>query len=673
MQNMTQADLKVGMKDKQNEVINHLDGYCKEPDSLPISMENLHDSNFLGKETDNSVLLEREGGGFQTSSELDHLKVVNHVIEDTKSEGGDLPQENGVGEVLYNQIGTVGSKMLTCDEENRDKVLRGSKFERFMAPNDCDNNGQNELPDSGAQILDSKSFQADSTLYTDKSVMECEVTQLIVCCNDIDCQHVKDIGVDKGEPPEEKDLIDKHTDKFVAPHVSEPSIEYWTNETTGRLDYELQLPEELTSPAQPDFSDLTSNSKEERTSISPVVLSESERLQAGKVKENGPNAEKNIGNMIEEYVLVEESLVTTVLPLEKFGTRSFLRSFMDSLNSQGEEVAVQSNQSMKANPQGPGRELDSEKSNQTDLLSRNLSDDDREKPCKAEDVPYHNYRNFTNPLAAHDDQFANMSEREEEYALESEFRNSCNPFLVTDIHHETLLKNMEGHSTNPFRAEIQTAVVEVSTGEILPTMEANHKENFNPFACSESAAPSIGKDTEHIFQVPAESPKRSTNNPFADHKVENADMDRNCESLNQQPELNHNEDSYNPFTNTEIECSGINKIDGNTTAPPEHQSAELRHLHDHEGASKHVSFANPGEAGIGETSFSAVSGRITYSGPIAFSGSTSLRSDSSTTSTRSFAFPVLQSEWNSSPVRMERADRRKLRGGWKHGIFCCKF
>ncbi|KAM7516273.1 hypothetical protein LguiA_005856 [Lonicera macranthoides] len=45
----------------------------------------------------------------------------------------------------------------------------------------------------------------------------------------------------------------------------------------------------------------------------------------------------------------------------------------------------------------------------------------------------------------------------------------------------------------------------------------------------------------------------------------------------------------------------------------------------------------------GESSFSILafrSGHITYLGPIPFFGSISLRSDSSTTSTRSFAFPV---------------------------------
>ncbi|MBA0592855.1 hypothetical protein Gorai_009824, partial [Gossypium raimondii] len=80
------------------------------------------------------------------------------------------------------------------------------------------------------------------------------------------------------------------------------------------------------------------------------------------------------------------------------------------------------------------------------------------------------------------------------------------------------------------------------------------------------------------------------------------------------------------------------------------------------------------QRGYGECSFSAA-GLITYSGPIAYSGSLSHRSDSSTTSTRSFAFPILQSEWNSSPVRMAKAEGRHYRKhrGWRQGLLCCRF
>lgn len=82
-------------------------------------------------------------------------------------------------------------------------------------------------------------------------------------------------------------------------------------------------------------------------------------------------------------------------------------------------------------------------------------------------------------------------------------------------------------------------------------------------------------------------------------------------------------------------------------------------------------------SGLGESSFSAAGSLpslISYSGPVAYSGSISLRSDSSTTSTRSFAFPILQTEWNSSPVRMAEADRRHYRKHkWRRGLLCCRF
>ncbi|XP_039120320.1 uncharacterized protein LOC120256705 [Dioscorea cayenensis subsp. rotundata] len=80
----------------------------------------------------------------------------------------------------------------------------------------------------------------------------------------------------------------------------------------------------------------------------------------------------------------------------------------------------------------------------------------------------------------------------------------------------------------------------------------------------------------------------------------------------------------------------------------------------------------------GESSFSGLSslpGPIIASGRIPFSGSISYRSDSSTTSARSFAFPILPTEWNSSPVKMAKADQRQLRKQrfWRILFFCCRF
>ncbi|XP_019249032.1 PREDICTED: uncharacterized protein LOC109228337 isoform X2 [Nicotiana attenuata] len=80
----------------------------------------------------------------------------------------------------------------------------------------------------------------------------------------------------------------------------------------------------------------------------------------------------------------------------------------------------------------------------------------------------------------------------------------------------------------------------------------------------------------------------------------------------------------------------------------------------------------------GEASFSALgpaSGLHFCSGRISYCGSISLRSDGSTTSTGSFTFPILLSEWNSSPVRMAQVESSHCQKHkrWRQGLLCCRF
>ncbi|GKV00682.1 hypothetical protein SLEP1_g13336 [Rubroshorea leprosula] len=105
-----------------------------------------------------------------------------------------------------------------------------------------------------------------------------------------------------------------------------------------------------------------------------------------------------------------------------------------------------------------------------------------------------------------------------------------------------------------------------------------------------------------------------------------------------------------------------------------HELLETRNTSQLEDADGQL-ISNKLQHGHGESSFSTSTSLKCSSGPIAYSGSMSHRSDSSTTSTHSFAFPILQSEWNSSPVRMARADRKRFRkhGGWRQGLLCCRF
>ncbi|XP_019164603.1 PREDICTED: uncharacterized protein LOC109160812 [Ipomoea nil] len=123
--------------------------------------------------------------------------------------------------------------------------------------------------------------------------------------------------------------------------------------------------------------------------------------------------------------------------------------------------------------------------------------------------------------------------------------------------------------------------------------------------------------------------------------------------------------------------TAISTLEPETEPSQEEGNPELQEVANSEEKAKgNRSITSRGdEYGEGEASFSGL-GSVTYSGLIPYSGSISVRSDSSTTSTRSFAFPILQSEWNSSPVKMRKSDRRlqKHNRGWRlQGLLCCRF
>ncbi|GAB2297128.1 hypothetical protein Dimus_031226 [Dionaea muscipula] len=107
--------------------------------------------------------------------------------------------------------------------------------------------------------------------------------------------------------------------------------------------------------------------------------------------------------------------------------------------------------------------------------------------------------------------------------------------------------------------------------------------------------------------------------------------------------------------------------------PPETQSMSR----DTEGGiAGNVAYVSLEQHFLGETSFSSrilPPSSISYDGPIAYSANLSLRSESSAGSTRSFAFPVLQTEWHGSPERMAKPDREHLRKhrGWLQALICC--
>ncbi|XP_076921455.1 uncharacterized protein LOC143582863 [Bidens hawaiensis] len=128
------------------------------------------------------------------------------------------------------------------------------------------------------------------------------------------------------------------------------------------------------------------------------------------------------------------------------------------------------------------------------------------------------------------------------------------------------------------------------------------------------------------------------------------------------------------------------KMEENTTSNPDTMKPNIASgpelplktesaLNHHDTASNNLAAL---ARGGGESSFSMAgpaSGLITYSGPVTAYGNISHRSDESNTSVRSFAFPILPNEWNSSPIRMAKADPKQSRKhrGWRQAFICCGF
>ncbi|OEL19227.1 hypothetical protein BAE44_0019758 [Dichanthelium oligosanthes] len=143
----------------------------------------------------------------------------------------------------------------------------------------------------------------------------------------------------------------------------------------------------------------------------------------------------------------------------------------------------------------------------------------------------------------------------------------------------------------------------------------------------------------------------------------------------------HKIDRYNPFIDhrsledtSEPECS----IPGITDAASPYSICAIDNVASGSTGLDEVETAEPRTDTVSTTSSDIQSSEkrpLSISGHIAYSGNVSLRSESSTTSTRSFAFPVLQREWISSPVRMAKAERRRTRRrrAWRKGLICCKF
>ncbi|XP_057809902.1 uncharacterized protein LOC131024408 isoform X2 [Salvia miltiorrhiza] len=556
-----------------------------------------YDSNYLGRDSDplavgskekcllnglkrdtHPSLFEQKGAQMYWNP-----KVDDDLLTDNQNRNGHLKADEFQNrplcrlESLEDDIDSVSSDTNAKDEvQTKPEHNCAAAGEEFMYGN------ENESSDCSSPYVSAASdlFSSNENMFTDKNVLEYQRPELIVCYKEINYHVVKDICVDERMPTNRRILMDNSDGDQSENYFPHPLSDHNHHKATGGVDAELLISNGLAATSL-DSADFTvanqQGSKKESNGILlvqgrpnlPSERSSFEDTATGcNLEESMQIDEMNFGatREIARHASDEESFVDRTLPIQEFGTRSFLRSFLNAFDAEGNEVKQLPDQisSAKARPK--------------------------------EDVQ-------TSSL--------NYNSKVETRSITFNF-NSLAPVV--------------GGAKN--------GKTELIKEQSVDSKEVTHQKN----------------EESDIFTDPRQSQwsSKDTNTREISGKSLNNDAFPNDFSARDQPQNSSSNDNALALDQS-LDCKD-DKYADNTPV------ASLRRYD------------------LGESSFSADS-FITHSGPIAFSGNVSLRSDGSATSGRSFAFPVLQSEWNCSPVRMTDADRRRFRRhkGWRSGLLCCRF
>lgn len=243
---------------------------------------------------------------------------------------------------------------------------------------------------------------------------------------------------------------------------------------------------------------------------------------------------------------------------------------------------------------------------------------------------------------------------------------SCDPVSVNADKHDALIEDVLGTQFSKQEMQvISSPLADCYKDDELKLLGDSNivqsSENFGPEKSMQNDKRELDSSSISVNNL------KPSNNDVNDISQQLRESQTEADISNEtkiEENITPNSDNVKPET-----VSGPRELPLDTQSAPNH----------HDKGPDNVTVAvNQLQHGVGESSFSMagpVSGLITFSGPISSAGSISHRSDGSNTSVRSFAFPILQNEWNSSPVRMAKADssRSRKHHGWKQALMCCRF
>ncbi|BFG16878.1 hypothetical protein CerSpe_031510 [Prunus speciosa] len=496
--------------------------------------------------------------------------------------------------------------------KNDENGLPTSTFDCSKSVDDLENGNEDEVKDFvPPYTLSSEKLEAlekESDYYMDKSVMECELPELIVCYKESSCNTIKDICIDEGVPSQDKNRFETGVDEKECCTFLSPDEDQNKQLLEEQKDIVMTLPDSFKSSAHDDLEKgfvIPCDSKD-LTQIGDAIYYTQEKTEIEVSKEI----------FFPANVLPMQELGAGNAHSSKSSNEDSTEAVQDTVQSSGEKVS------------------EIAQTGSTAVVSATEESSHSEKKALVSAAEESNF---------HVDELSNNSKVENGSTTSglldtsvhvSTTRDAC-PEIGVHKHFETQTMpagdDGDDNDNNMPDAEIVPSQVQPCSAPVVTGREE----------CPENGV-CQPLDTSSTSEVDDEIPHSVIVSSKVQHYLAPVTISRE-----ERPE---NGVWQCPETSNAFMVGDVNS--------------------DTQYASFHV------QRGFGESSFSAAghfSSLMNTSGP--YSGNVSLRSESSTTSTRSFAFPVLQSEWSSSPVRMAKADRRHLRKhrGWRHSLLCCRF
>ncbi|XP_073138858.1 uncharacterized protein [Henckelia pumila] len=500
-------------------------------------------------------------------------KSVNGFSKDPEDGTKDFPRKEGQNGMLYHLSGVNGdSDSVSSETKDEDKSWRSKEFETsVMVEESKHGNEDDDIHDSEHILISALSFidpdpdpDPDPDSDSDKTKLDFDLPELEVCYKEINYHIVKDDCADEIVPAVEENIL-----------IENGNYDHW-EDPEGRVGEETVISDGLTDSFLENTTRVGADESGSKEGTKDELLEEAKpsrsladrSLEKDTAKDHDPDDLIQTGKNAKD-ALGEETFVVSSLPIQEFGTRSFLRSFLNSLDIEENSI----------------------------VQPRNIN----------KQIPF------------------GESVSESTFAVSSAEAEQKEDIQATSMLYRSRVKRRS--ITFNFNSPIP--------GVMIESQDLDEHENL-----SETGKYSTGNISDRSLD--AYSNNSSSTSPV--HFIMNEDTS--------------------------------NEKGQEMSSPPNNcgQEIEPRSPKHERGNSDNVSVVSQTQYDGADLSHSAAS-FVTFSGPIAYSGSLSLRSDGSATSTRSFAFPILLSEENRSPMRMENTDLRHFQKhkDWRSGLLCCRF